>query len=460
MRKLCFSPLVFLACALLSRAAEPRDLMSDTWVATDALGRTLPGHAECGPPKKDRTVGIFYFLWLGQHGATGPHVIADIIKHPKGKRPWGPPGRFHHWAEPEMGYYVSTDEYVVRKHAAMLAQAGVDVLFFDVTNGFTYDKPLGIVCRTLRQMRAEGSATPQIAFLTHSAHDKVVNHLYQTFYRKQQYRELWFYWLGKPLILSRHDGLDANVQAFFTFRRSWAWSAAPWFGDGRHRWPWLDHTPQRGGWRVEGVMEQIPVAVAQHPVTSIGRSHQAKKQPPPEKQQPDRGLYFAEQGHRALEVDPPFVFVTGWNEWVAQRFLAKNPRPFAGGRIEKGDTYFVDLYSQEYSRDIEPMAGGHTDNYYYQLVDLVRRYKGVRPVPKASPEKMMLIDGRFEGWSEAAPEYRDAAFDTAHRDHPGWGAAGRLMNTTGRNDFVTLKVAADATNVYFYAQTRERITPS
>ncbi|NQT88008.1 hypothetical protein HQ560_14675, partial [bacterium] len=41
-----------------------------------------------------------------------------------------------------------------------------------------------------------------------------------------------------------------------------------------------------------------------------------------------------------------------------------------------------------------------------------------------------------------------------------WGAAGRLMNTTGRNDFVTLKVAADATNVYFYAQTRERITPS
>jgi hypothetical protein len=31
-------------------SAQPRDLYSDTWVATDSLGRTLPGYSEVGPP--------------------------------------------------------------------------------------------------------------------------------------------------------------------------------------------------------------------------------------------------------------------------------------------------------------------------------------------------------------------------------------------------------------------------
>ena len=39
------------------------DVYADTWVATDALGRSLPGYAEVGPPRK-RQVGIFYFLWV------------------------------------------------------------------------------------------------------------------------------------------------------------------------------------------------------------------------------------------------------------------------------------------------------------------------------------------------------------------------------------------------------------
>ncbi len=61
----------FLLVAVLSLACpafSQRDLFSDTWVATDALGRQLPGYEECGPVRENRTVGIFYFLWLGQYG--------------------------------------------------------------------------------------------------------------------------------------------------------------------------------------------------------------------------------------------------------------------------------------------------------------------------------------------------------------------------------------------------------
>ena len=34
----------------------------------------------------------------------------------------------------------------------------------------------------------------------------------------------------------------------------------------------------------------------------------------------DRGYNFQEQWKRACELDPPFVMVTGWNEWIAGRF--------------------------------------------------------------------------------------------------------------------------------------------
>ena len=92
-----------------------------------------------------------------------------------------------------------------------------------------------------------------------------------------------------------------------------------WFGDGKDKWPWLDHTPQNYGWHEsKDAPEQISVAIAEHPMSNIGRSFHDGKEP--EVKQSGKGLYFEEQWKRAMEVDPEFVFVTGWNEWVAMRF--------------------------------------------------------------------------------------------------------------------------------------------
>jgi|GEM_PF-5467577 len=44
-------------------AAGPRDTIPDTRAATGALGRVLPMHEEVGTPKRNRTVGLFYFNW-------------------------------------------------------------------------------------------------------------------------------------------------------------------------------------------------------------------------------------------------------------------------------------------------------------------------------------------------------------------------------------------------------------
>jgi hypothetical protein len=204
------------------------------------------------------------------------------------------------------------------------------------------------------------------------------------------------------------------------------------------------------------------VAVAEHPISNIGRSFHDRRQPAPNDIQSGAGLYFGEQWHRALEVDPEFVFVTGWNEWVAQRFLkeeGKAPADFIGGKPQPGDTYFVDAYSQEYSRDIEPMKGGHGDNYYYQLVDAIRRYKGVRPLPpvKAQP---ITVDGRFDDWREVTPEFRDTLGDPVRRDHPGWKEQPRFVNRTGRNDLAVAKVSADSDGIHFYARTSAALSPA
>lgn len=75
------------------------DVMSDTWVASDALGRALPGHDECGDPRTGRFVGIFYFLWLGQHTQDGPFDNTRLIAENPEAPAWEA-GRTYHWGEP------------------------------------------------------------------------------------------------------------------------------------------------------------------------------------------------------------------------------------------------------------------------------------------------------------------------------------------------------------------------
>ncbi len=447
-----------LCVAAGSADAQSWDVHADTWGAVDALGRKLPGYEEVGPPRTDRFVGIFYFLWLGEHSTTGPWDITKILAANPTDPQWGPEHHFHHWGEPERGYYVSDDEYVIRKHAQELADAGVDTLLLDVTNAFTYKDNYLELCRIYTDIRANGGKTPQLCFVTHSYTANTVQSLYDDFYSRNLYPDLWFRWQGKPLLLADPDALSQAMKDFFTIRESWAWSdPGGWFGDGRDKWPWLDHHPQNYGWHVAGVPEEMPVCVAQHPVTNIGRSFHDGSEPTVK--QPALGLCFNEQIERALAVDPEFVFVTGWNEWTAQRFISEGGVWLAGVPVPVGGSYFVDLYSQEYSRDIEPMKGGYTDNYYYQLISFVRRYKGVRSLEPATAPGAIEVDGIFDDWDGVVPEYRDQRKDTFHRNHPKWGGAETYTNATGRNDIIAAKTAVGRDYVYFQVRCEEDITP-
>lgn len=485
------------ACSLGSlalRAASPeplstpaKDLRSDTWTATDALGRALPGFDECGPRKGNRVVGMFYFVTHNNNGAKqGPFDVTKILaadpEHPK----WG--GGTHYWGEPEAGYYIMKDEWIIRRHARQLCDAGVDLIVLDNTNDRIYEDVFCFIADVFRRMRADGEPTPQIACL---ASQKSVELLWDKIYSRGLYADLWFRWKGKPLLLfgqhvtgNRQQVNDVRfpkaITDFFTIRQSWAWTTLRWYDDGHDEWPWVDHYPQSVGWSESpDRAEYVPVAVAEHPLSNIGRSFHDGVQPETDRYDvtpdTDKGLYFAEQWSRALEVDPEFVFVTGWNEWTAGQMTRRHEDydeemrqwdffPGAncgkGGRkIEMGESYFIDQYNQEYSRDIEPMKGGHGDNYYYQLMAAVRRYKGVAEPVAAGPERTIDLNGGFDQWKQVESSYFDHVGDTYHRDSPGNFAAGPYVNRTGRNDIVESKVARDDRFVYFYVRTADPLTP-
>lgn len=435
------------------------------WPAVDALGRKLPTPGEVGPPRPNRFVGIFYFLWLNERHNRSPHwegpydiarILAadpDALQKPESPL-WGKIGQSHYWGEPLYGYYLTPDPWVLRRHANLLADAGIDTLIFDTTNALTYHEQYMALCKVFRQIRQEGGWTPQFAFMVNTQAGKTARKIYDELYKPGLYPELWFHWQGKPLMICDPKEADEELKAFFTLRRAhWPFEIA----NTQNAWHWEAVYPQVYGYTDDpDKPEQVNVSVAQNLRVSDGyptamsygdargRSfHKGKKDPAPDAIQ--HGHNFAEQWQRAHELNPPFVMVTGWNEWIAGRW--GDP---------KGRFYFVDQYDQEHSRDIEPMKGGHNDNYYWQMVAHIRRYKGAPPMPKASAPTTIKLDGRFEQWKDVDPTFSDHINETLPRDFDGAGGL-RYENKTGRNDIVACKVARDAKNVYF---TSEHASPS
>ncbi|MCA9432279.1 MAG: hypothetical protein KC940_17335, partial [Candidatus Omnitrophica bacterium] len=169
------------------------------------------------------------------------------------------------------------------------------------------------------------------------------------------------------------------------------------------------------------------------------------------------GIYFQERWDEALEVDPSFIYINDWNEWTAGKYNAPEGETYDFMR-RKSNFRFIDQYNSEFNRSIQPMKGGYTDNYYMQMAQNIRRYKGVRPIPKSSGENHIEINGKFDDWKSVEVEYRDTIGDTAHRDYPGYGGL-HYTEDSGRNDIVASKVAIDGDKLCFYAETKEPLTP-
>ena len=471
---------------------------SSQWVAQDGLDRVLVTNTQAGDVREDKIVAIFYWTWHGdfadeQTAYNNQQNIDKLIAMGKTERDYmtlsmgelnrlgirTAMGPYHFWDEPIYGYYDGDDEWVIRKQAELLAAAGVDVVFFDNTNGtFTWMDTAIRVMKVFSEARAQGVDAPYVSFMfpfgpVDHAGTQMVN-LYNAIYKEGLYEDVWFKMDGKPMIMgwpgslnSKDEKIAKEIKSFFTFRSNLGGyldtESAP------NQWGWLSRFPQAYFHNDKGEIEQITVGTAinhnfergiiapmSYGENIIGRTWTSRGYDT----RPNALLYgacFAEQWENALAVDPEIVFVTAWNEWVAMRIDNWPASP------EQYKNCFVDQYNAEFSRDCEPSMGILKDHYYYQLADYIRQFKGVNPIEKATSEKLIDVNGGYGQWANVGPVYNDY-FGLPDRDALGYkdpttGQRYHYTNDSGRNDIYDAKVARDYENIYFMVRTVDDLTP-
>lgn len=434
-------------------------------VGFDEYGRSL---SPVSSRKEDKEVGIFYFLWLGQHNQPEVYDIPSILEqygeemlfHTNDPKV-SPAGQFHWWEEPLYGYYNSADEFIIRKHLEMLTSAGVDFLMFDATNTLIYANVAEKIMKVICELREKGWDAPQITWITHSRSIQTIQNLYGTFYAKNKYKESWYCVDGKPMMIgyttaekdmaeaaTRGDtsynpgDLPQKLQDFFYMREvRWPWD--PLVENG---WPYTE-------WQYPQPVntDMMSVSIATHPGVPFsfslthenwmnwGRGYDTKKKVNVH-EDIYRGTFFDAQWKIALRRDPRFVCITGWNEWVAQK------------NWYGGEYTYTDNVDMEYSRDAEPMKGGYEDAYYIQMMSYIRQYKynTAEGMIADTLRKTIDVQGDASQWADVNAIYRRIGSDNGLRDSVGGAASVHYKQDAVTNNITEVRVTNDADNLYFY----------
>ena len=460
-------------------AVYTHEVMPDTWVFTDALGRTSLTYEDVGGPREDKTIAMFFWTWFDRLNNLTPVNMTELMKvHPEIKNDyysplWDPNGAFF-WNESIYGYYRTSDSWVLRKQAELLADALVDTIVTDNTNGgadLTFRSGYRSLYEAWDKAQKDGVNVPKISYMFSFSPcadaTAQMTSIYTDVYRTDEYPNLWFWWDGKPLWIAHtsqlndHVNTEKEIRNFFTFRTPQPYYSIPKRTPAA-TWGWLSIYPQAVYYATNDDLrakkpEMTTVGVSanwdyekgelscMNGWNIMGRSYTSTGYHT-EEGAVRYGYFFAEQFDYALGVDPRLIFITGWNEGFAGR---SNTFSVPNG--------IADEFTDEYSRDIEPSKGELKDNYYYQLVNYVRRYKGVRPIPAPTAAKTVDLGGSVSQWEDVGPYYAAYIGNTGDRDSDGYGSV-HYSETSGRNDIAGAKVSRDADNLYVLIECAEDVT--
>lgn len=417
----------------------------------DCLGRSLTPPEEL-PFRKEKLVGLFYHTWhtdewSKQHGGMqkGPELFAHTLDaydtetlgsedSPFRDYAWG---TSFYWGTPLLGCYKSNDEWVVRKHVEMFTNAAIDFLVIDTTNNNIYEEESLLLMRILDEGRKAGWETPKVIFYTNTDSGVRIQELYDRIYVKHLYPDTWFCMDGKPVIIGILEQTDSKIADFFHFKNS-IWPNAEYKDNG---FPWIDFGwPQTKYITADGKESIVSVSVAQNSDSSAcfghnyfygsngchGRSYHDGQANITENSY-KYGYNIAEQWKGAIALDPDIVLVTGWNEWKAGVWT--NDKPVA----------IYDCVNGEYSRDIEPMVGGYGDAYYMQLIDEVRKFKGI------DKELSRAVPFMAHNFTMAKGQRKSETFN------------GVITDNSLRNIIIAVSVDKQGDNLLFSATTRDNI---
>lgn len=446
--------------------AEEQNNSENVWeetamsiTGTDDFGRTI---GEENGMRKDRYVGLFYFIWFDFVNSSYKLDVTKLLRtypdalwDPYDKTGRATPGAMFYFNEPLYGYYKSTDEWVVRKHIEMFIAAGLDFIALDLSNDVIYPEALILFANTLLEYQNAGWNVPKLVCYTNLNTGHTVDLLYKALYKNDKYKSLWFYGpYDKPLIVAHREELSQEYRDFFHVRPA--------------QWPGFEYEQYEDGIPYCDLNKPplthenlIGISVGQHnsyifsnglridpkypgrDAINYGRGYTTKSGKNGDPEAIMRGDNIQEQWDYAISQDPEIIFVTGWNEWATNKRLPEEGQTVA---------WFVDTFNTEFSRDIEmtkerryekdPETGeyiseGYADNFYLQMIQNIRKYKGIN---------------EDTGAEKFSAEYRNIAIYNEERNCGGYKQA-------KADNFVrTVDVKSDCENVTFTIKTAEDIT--
>lgn len=482
-------------------------------VASDAYGRSF---GESDVASSDKKVGMFYFVWHGEHVDKGIFDVTKLNSNPETKdilwaqdpsdETISPLYQFHYFSEPLYGYYCSDDPWVLAKHVELLTMSGIDYISLDLTNISIYEKNVRAVLEALLKYQKLGWKVPQVTSFIIGTNDSLPNaqrvlDFYNLFVANERYDSLWTRdeVTNKPIFsIDRNKYLkdmDPLVTANIKFRNTiWPFDTSQTSFDDAS---WLDWCyPQRVYENSDGNF--MSVSVAQHVAGSFGVSVEPTIKNDPNvrteyakaysskydtgaatnydsnrgrgwdysqnrniKENAFKGTNLETQWDNAIKSEKPIdeVFVCGWNEWVAYKL------PFEeihGGSEKLDNIYgkyydkvtFCDQCDEEFSRDLEMTKGGYGDNFYLQNMRLTREFKGIKEQKFAG--RYASENLKNVNWQNAR-EYLDFTEEVFDRDFDRADHKEKYTNTSAKNDIKSVKMSHDGNNLYIQVETNDKL---
>jgi hypothetical protein len=409
-------------------------------------------------PKK--RIGIFYLAWhafaadvVQQIPAAQRLTVEDVIRSSSPSfydilptaAQRSQAFSFHYHARPSLGFYClyrkrpgeqpyAEPNYVpdcpniaavAKSHAQQLWKAGVDFVYCDLTNlpkmspfaDVLGVRPLEVLLEEWAALRAAGTMTPQVAAWL-PAPDKSGPMTYEEvlkIYNNPAFDELLLRDKNdkKVIFLVDHSTSDASRQVIesnggkndITGVRLWGLldqaklnaGVASWMQPCEHGGKWTTiveagtpcnqrHTSTSPIGSVLSVSVSYQLAYASLPFQAAGRAG---------------GLTLRQQFATAFAVQPDFLLINSWNEFIAQPQV--NPYPASMGNLRKsmgvydasGEWLWVDPYGAEYVRDIEPTVEYGTQ-YYDLMASCIRVYRlGGCASPQAASESCCQVTDTY-----------------------------------------------------------------
>lgn len=460
-------------------------------------------------------VGIFYFLWLGE-GFGGIYDISDLLTEydaadtvtnplwansdsPYYNADVSPQYAFHYFEEPLYGYYASTDKWVIKRHLELLSLAGIDFLYLDFTNAFVsggkayniYPAQMYALMDCILEMQSLGYDVPQVVPVCCNNSTgggtetitKTVEWVYDNYYALDnfKYKSCWFTAdkvrnpSGNPLLVcydfdASYLTNSAAANAFWIRNVVWPTAVTPEsYANG---FPWMDYDfPQKN---YGGIMN---VSVAQH-LGGAWSSEAYLARTKKNTQYKYRGRGASPNQKYAYETDNVeaallgtnflsewknvlnysgddevwMVTVTGWNEWVAQKFN------FNGQYAT-----FVDTFSVAFSRDIEMMrdGDGYGDTYFLHLAQNIREFKYGKSGKNSAAamwQRRTIDYTDISAWDSVEAKYIDFTSDAMERNAKSVAGKYTYTDDSARNDIDYLKIANDSRYLYVLVAAKKDIT--